>query len=71
MVKQKKKRTKSYAGSVSSRPKITKIAAVHRSRPHQWWVDNKRVIKPAMIAAAIVFVLILVIVGIVQIIAHA
>lgn len=61
MVKQKKKRTKSYKGSAPARPVITRVAAVHRSRPHQWWVDHKRVVKPVLIGTGVVFVVVVII----------
>lgn len=55
MAKQKKKRNKRYtgAGAAITRPSITRIEAVHRSKPHQWWVDNKRIAKPIAITGGI------------------
>ena len=65
----KKKRNKSYKGSGAAvtRPKITRVQAVNRSRPHQWWVDNKRIAKPALIATGIGGLVVVVIIGIVGI----
>lgn len=55
MAKQKKKRNKRYtgAGAAMARPSITRIEAVHRSKPQQWWFDNKRIAKPVAIAGGI------------------
>jgi len=54
--KQKKKRNKAYAGSdaAKTRPSITRISAVRRSKPRQWWHDNKRIAKPVIITVAVV-----------------
>lgn len=56
MAKQKKKRTKSYSGSQAAvtRPTITRVQAVKRSKPRQWWLDNKRIAKPALITGGVV-----------------
>ncbi len=61
MTKQKKKRNKVYKGSIAERPTITRVAAVHRSRPHQWWVDHKRVVRPVLIGVGVVLVLALIV----------
>ncbi len=65
----KKKRNKPYKGSGAAvtRPTITRVQAVHRNRAHQWWLDNSRVVKPALIIGGIVAAIILVIIGIVSI----
>lgn len=67
--KQKKKRNKVYTGvdATTDRPSVTRISAVHRSKPKQWWVDNKRVVKPALIAALIIGVVIWLIIELVRI----
>ena len=54
--KVKKKRNKVYRGvdAAVDRPTVTRISAVNRSRPQQWWLDNKRVAKPIGIIVAIV-----------------
>ena len=62
MVKTKKKRDKAYKGSGAAivRPSVTRVSAVHRNRPHQWWVDHKRIAKPVLIAVGVViFVVVL------------
>ena len=61
MVKQKKKRNKVYSGSDASvtRPTITKVSAVNRGRVGQWWFDNKRIAKPALIASGVVVVIVI------------
>jgi hypothetical protein len=59
MAKQKKKRNKSYTGADAAvtRPVITRISAVNRSRVGQWWFDNKRLAKPILITSGIVVAL--------------
>lgn len=58
--KQKKKRNKAYTGSdaAQTRPSVTRISAVQRSKPRQWWHDNKRIAKPVLITAMVVAVVI-------------
>ena len=60
MAKQKKKRNKIYTGpdAAMTRPSVTRVQAVSRSRPAQWWYDRKRVIKPVAIIVAIVAVVV-------------
>lgn len=62
------KQRKQYKGSVQARPTITKVSAVHRHPIHQWWLDHKRVAKPAAIVAGIVFAIVVILVGIISII---
>ncbi len=65
----KKKRTKAYKGNTAvTRPVITRVSAVNRNRVSQWWFDNKRLAKPVAIAAGVVLVIIIVIIGIIDII---
>jgi hypothetical protein len=54
--KQKKKRNKAYTGvdAATTKPSVTRISAVHRSKPNQWWHDHKKIAKPVSIAAAVV-----------------
>lgn len=61
MAKQKKKRNKAYRGSDAAvtRPVITKISAINRSKLGQFWFDRKRILKPALIAAGVVLLLVL------------
>lgn len=68
MAKHKKKRNKVYSGidAAITKPIITKIEAKNRSRISQWWFDNKKVIKPIATTAGIVFAIIIIIIGIVQ-----
>lgn len=58
--KHKKKRNKVYRGpeASSSKPSVTRISAVHRSKPAQWWLDNKRVAKPVIIVTLVTALLI-------------
>ena len=69
MVKQKKKRNKVYTGADAAitRPIITRISAVNRSKIGQWWFDNKRIMKPVLITSGIVFFIIIIIIEIVKI----
>lgn len=56
MVKQKKKRSKKYSGADAAitRPSVTRVKAVKRNKLQQWWLDRRRVLKPSLIAAAVV-----------------
>jgi hypothetical protein len=55
MAKQKKKRNKPYSGSSAAmRPTVTRLSAEKRSKPRQWWIDNKRIAKPVAITAGAV-----------------
>lgn len=58
MAKQKKKRNKVYTGvdAAATRPTITRISAVNRSKIGQWWYDNKRIVRPIAITTIIVIV---------------
>lgn len=67
MSKQKKKRNKAYTGSgaAQARPAVTRIAAVNRSKYGQWWYDHKRMVRMIAIPVAILFALIILIIGLV------
>ena len=69
MAKQKKKRNKAYTGADAaiSRPVVTRISAVNRSKVGQWWFDRKRVLRPVLIAVAVVAVLVILILEIIRI----
>ena len=69
MAKQKKKRTKKYSGpdAAVTRPSITRVEAVHRSKLGQWWFEKKRIVNPILIAAAVIIAIILLIVQLVQV----
>jgi hypothetical protein len=56
MVKQKKKRSKKYTGTDAAvtRPTVTRVKAVKRTKLQQWWLDRRRALKPALIAAAVI-----------------
>ena len=67
MVKTKKKRNKVYQGSIAAaRPAVTRIAAVNRSAAGQWWYDHKRLARPVLIGAGILFVIILLTIGLID-----
>lgn len=56
MAKQKKKRTKKYSGqdAVVTRPTVTRVTAVKRNKLQLWWLDRKRVLRPALITTGVV-----------------
>lgn len=63
----KKKRNKQQKHNpAADRPVIVKVSAIKRHPVHQWWVDHKRIAKPALIAAAIAVVVIICIIGIID-----
>lgn len=64
----KKKRNKQYKGSVAARPQITRVSAVKRNKAHQWWIDHQRVARPALIAAGIALLIIIVVIGVIGLI---
>ena len=66
--KQRKKRNKTYTGADAAitRPVVTKISAVNRSKPGQWWFDHKRIAKPILIAALVIAVIVVLIVQLIS-----
>ncbi len=50
-----------------TRPVITRISAVNRSKLSQWWFDRKTVIRPILITTGIVLFIILMIYEIIKI----
>ena len=70
MSKNKKKRNKVYAGTdaAMTKPIITKISAVNRSKPSQWWFDNKRIAKPVLITSGVGIFLIIIIIEIIRLV---
>ena len=68
MSKNKKKRNKKYsgAGAAITQPVITRIEAVNRNKLSQWWFDHKKMAKPILIAAAIVFAIVIIIAQIIS-----
>lgn len=56
MAKQKKKRSKKYSGAdaAAPRPTVTRVKAVKRTKLQQWWLDRRRALRPALIAAAVI-----------------
>ena len=65
----KKKRNKSYKGNAQvTRPIITRVSAVNRNPVHQWWVDHKRVAKPALAISGVAAVIILIVIGLIGLI---
>lgn len=67
--KQKKKRNKVYTGADAAvtRPVVTKISAVQRTRIGQWWFDNKRIARPVIIAILAAAGITILVIGIVSI----
>lgn len=70
MAKQKKKRNKVYTGqgAAVTRPTVTRVNAVKRSKLTQWWIDNKRIAKPVGITAAIAIIVVWLLIELVRII---
>lgn len=50
------------------RPTVTKVSAIKRTPLHQWWIDHRRVAKPALAAGGIALLVIIVVIGIVDLI---
>jgi len=69
MAKHKKKRYKIYTGAdaAMTRPVVTRISAVNRSKPAQWWFEHKKTVKPILITSGIVLFVIVIIVEIIRI----
>ena len=69
MAKNKKKRNKSYTGidAAITKPIVTRISAINRSKPSQWWFENKKTVKPILITISIVFFVVIMILEIVRI----
>lgn len=69
MAKQKKKRNKVYTGADAkiTRPSVTRVTAVKRNRAQQWWLDNKRIAKPVLIAAGIAIVVVWLVIELIRI----
>jgi hypothetical protein len=70
MAKHKKKRNKVYTGvdAAMTKPVITKISAVNRSKPAQWWFDHKTIAKPILITSGVVIFVIVIIIEIVRLV---
>lgn len=69
MVKQKKKRTKKYSGADAAitRPVVTRVTAANRNKIGQWWFERKKFLKPILITAAVVLLIVWLITEIVRI----
>lgn len=69
MSRNKKKRNKVYRGedAAMTRPVITKISAVNRSKLGQWWFDRKATMVPMLKIAGVILVVVLIIFEIIQI----
>lgn len=68
MAKKTKKRNKPYTGSNAAmkKPSVTKVEAVNRSKPKQWWFDNKKRMKPLFITLGVIFIIIWLVVVLIQ-----
>lgn len=73
MSKHKKKRNKAYTGAdaAMTKPVITKISAVNRNKPAQWWFDHKKIAKPILIASGVGIFVIVIIVEIIRLVIGA
>jgi hypothetical protein len=69
MAKQKKKRNKNYTGADAAitRPIITRISAVNRSKVSQWWFERKRILRPVLIGSGVVVALLIIIFELIRI----
>jgi hypothetical protein len=63
MSKNKKKRNKVYTGADAAitKPVITRIEAVQRSKIGQFWFERKKMIKPILITSGIIIAAIILI----------
>lgn len=70
--KQKKKRNKQYHGADAAltRPTVTKISAVNRSKLGQWWFDRKKILRPVLIGAAVVIGIVWLIIELIRVTTH-
>lgn len=69
MGKNKKKRNKTYTGADAAitKPIITRIEAANRSKIGQWWFENKKALKPILIAVGIVIFIVVIIFEIIHV----
>jgi hypothetical protein len=67
--KQKKKRNKVYRGAEAaiSRPVITKVTAVNRSKVGQWLYDRRQFRRPVLIATGVVAAIALLTAALIQV----
>ncbi len=68
MAKKSKKRNKSYTGANAAKklPSVTRVEAVNRSKPKQWWHENKKRIRPIAITIGVVLLVIWLIIVFIQ-----
>jgi len=54
--KQKKKRNKQYRGADAAitRPVVTKVTAANRTKVGQWWFERKKILRPVLLAIAVI-----------------
>lgn len=69
MVKQKKKRNKTYTGqdAAVNRPTVTRISAANRNKVQQWWFEKKRIAKPVLIGVVVAIVVVWLLVELVRV----
>lgn len=70
MAKQKKKRTKKYSGpdAALTKPAITRVTAVNRSKLGQYWYERKRILKPGLTVAGIIVAVIVLVIEIIRVV---
>ncbi len=70
MPKQKKKRNKKYTGADAAvtRPVITRMEAVNRSRFGQWWFEKKRIVRPLLITTLVIGVVVWLLIELVRVV---
>lgn len=68
MAKKVKKRNKPYNGANAAKKQtsVTHVEAVNRSKPKQWWHENKKRIRPIAITALVIAIIIWLIVVLIQ-----
>ena len=68
MAKKSKKRNKPYTGSnaAKSQPSITRVEAVNRAKPQQWWYENKKRVRPIAITAGVIILAMWLIIVLIQ-----
>lgn len=69
MGRNKKKRNKVYTGADAAvtKPVITKLSAIDRSKIGQWWFDHKKAAKPILITTGVILIIIILVVEVIRI----
>ena len=70
MSKNKKKRNKAYAGAVTTKPTIVKVAAVDRSKLSQWVFERKTMLKTGSTIIVVTMAIIIIVIEIIRAVNH-